>query len=138
MPLWNFHKALSKLSNQEGLITTSLLVLIGSINLIAAPPSLSQTDLNVQLRQALCSQNWGQALQILDRMKRAAGPDYAAQITMYQGQVESLARRNVNASRVIDKCSESTTPSEASTPSQVPPTNNPTPPPKPSGDFPSF
>ena len=82
-----------------------LLLGMGYFQLSIAPPSLSQTDLNAQLRQALCSQNWQQALQILDQLKRKASPEYAAQITLYRGRIAVLARENVNAFKSIGDCS---------------------------------
>ncbi|HEY9652837.1 MAG TPA: hypothetical protein V6C95_19425 [Coleofasciculaceae cyanobacterium] len=57
-------------------------------------PSPSQPDLNVQLQQALCAQNWGRTLQILDQMKRRASPEYASQITLYRGRIAAIAREN--------------------------------------------
>lgn len=58
-------------------------------------PSFSQADvkpdLNVQLKLALCSQNWGQAIQVIDRMK-AASPEQTAQLTLYRGQLQNLLR----------------------------------------------
>jgi len=89
------------------LTTAVLLSATGFIQLAVARPSLSQpqTDLNAQLKQALCTQNWGQALQILDRLKRAAGPQYASQITIYRGRIEALARQNVKMPNATDGCS---------------------------------
>lgn len=109
----------------KGLTITILVASIGFVQLAAARPGLSQTeptDLNTELRQALCAENWEQALQILNRMKRAAGPEYASQIIMYQGRIESLARKNVNLSALIDGCSD------ASVPSGSAPANNAIPP----------
>lgn len=62
---------------------------------LAVDPSFSQipikTDLNVQLKQALCSQNWVQAIQIVDRMK-AAAPQQAAELNLYRGQIQTFLR----------------------------------------------
>ncbi|MBD0343742.1 MAG: hypothetical protein ICV63_02660 [Coleofasciculus sp. Co-bin14] len=80
-------------------------ILLGAIELVllaatrpslsqTAPPGLSQPDLNVELRQALCTQNWERAIQIVDRMKRAAGRQYNSQLTLYRGQLEAIAREN--------------------------------------------
>jgi hypothetical protein len=82
-----------------------LLLGMGCVQFAIPAPSLSQTDLNAQLRQALCSQNWQQALQILDQMKREASPEYAARITLYRGRIAVLARENVNAFQSIGDCS---------------------------------
>lgn len=86
-----------------------------------ARPSLAQTDLNAELRQALCAQNWGHALDVLDRLKRATGREYASQINLYRARVQVLARQNVKLSSEMEGCS---TPS----PSDSAPANNPIPP----------
>ena len=57
----------------HGLATIGLTTL-GFFLLTSFRIAFSQTDLNAQLRQALCSQNWGQAIEILDQMKSAADP----------------------------------------------------------------
>lgn len=106
-------------------LTTALgVVALAFVPLAAARPSLSQTDLNLQLQQALCAQNWGGALKILSQMKRAAGPEYAAQITMYQGRIEALARENVPMSQVMDECNKLAAPAPASTDSPPTPGSN--------------
>jgi hypothetical protein len=117
----------------KGLIPAILLAAIGLIPLAAARPSLSQTkptnvsqpNLNLQLQQALCAQNWGQALQILDRMKSAAGPEYASQIVMYRGRIEALARENAQVPGLTQKCAvpSQSTPEPAN--NNVPPTPEP-------------
>jgi hypothetical protein len=109
----------------QGLIPALLLAAMGLIPLAVARPSLSQAkptnvsppNLNLQLQQALCAQNWGQALQILDHMKSAAGPEYASQIVMYRGRIEALARENAKVPGLTEKC---TVPS----PSTPEPANN--------------
>jgi hypothetical protein len=109
----------------KDLIPALLLTVMGLVPLAAARPSFSQTkpttvsqpNLNLQLQQALCAQNWGQALQILDRMKSAAEPEYASQIVMYRGRIEALARENARVPGLTEKC---TVPS----PSTPEPANN--------------
>ena len=113
----------------KDLIPALLLTVIGLVPIAAARPSLSQTkptnvsppNLNLQLQQALCAQNWGQALQILDRMKSAAGPEYASQIVMYRGRIEALARENAQVPGLTQKCT-------APSPSTPEPANNSVPP----------
>ncbi len=110
--------------------TTIGLAAIVWVQLAATRPSLSQTDLDGQLLQALCAQNWGQALQVIDQMKRAAGPEYASQLNLYRGNVEVLARENVNLSKLMEGCPGGPPPSDsASTDNPIPPT--------PSSDIPS-
>ncbi|HEY9599269.1 MAG TPA: hypothetical protein V6D33_16520 [Cyanophyceae cyanobacterium] len=85
-------------------VTAILLSALPFIPLAITPPSLSQSptpspspsqpDLNAQLQQALCAQNWGRALQILDQMKRRASSEYASQITLYRGRIAAIAREN--------------------------------------------
>ena len=62
-----------------------------TIGLSVARPGLSQTDLNAQLRQAVCTQNWSQAIRVVDQMKKVSRPEYASQLTMYRGRLEVLA-----------------------------------------------
>jgi hypothetical protein len=80
----------------RALTTATVLGAMALVQPAAASRSSSQTDLNTQLEQALCAQNWGRAFQIIDRMKSAAGPEYASQLTLYRGQLEVIARENVN------------------------------------------
>ena len=96
----------------------------------------SQTDLNAQLRQALCSQNWGQAIEILDQMNRAAGPQYRSQINLYRARVQALARENVKLSKSIDNCSAPSPPSSAPANPSIPPTPSSDIPPAPSTNTP--
>lgn len=62
-----------------------------TMGLSVARPGLSQTNLNAQLRQAICTQNWSQAVQVVDQMKKVSTPEYASQLTMYRGQLTALA-----------------------------------------------
>ncbi|HEY9834913.1 MAG TPA: hypothetical protein V6D26_30455 [Stenomitos sp.] len=97
------------------------LTTLGFFLLTSSHLGFSQTDLNAQLRQALCSQNWGQALEILDQMKRAADPQYRSPINLYRARVQVLARENVKLSQFID-CSAPSPPSLAPANPSVPPT----------------
>ncbi|MBD2179642.1 hypothetical protein H6S82_10655 [Planktothrix sp. FACHB-1355] len=69
----------------------TLIATIGS----AANPSLSQTDLNAQLnaelKQAVCAQQWRRAIQIIDRM-RVRVPQMESQLVSYRTQMQTLAR----------------------------------------------
>jgi hypothetical protein len=105
----------------QRLSTAILVVTIELVLLATARPGIAQTDLNAELRQALCAQNWGQALDVLDRMKRASGREYASQINLYRARVQVLARQNVKLSSVMERCS-------TSSPSDSAPANNPIPP----------
>lgn len=96
----------------------------------------SQPDLNAQLRQALCSQNWGQAIEVLDQMKSAADPQYRSQINLYRARVQVLARENVKLSKSIDNCSAPSSPSSAPANPSIPPTPSSDIPPSPSGNTP--
>jgi hypothetical protein len=86
-------------------------ILLGVMGLAAARPSLSQTDLNVELQQALCAQNWGRALQVIEQMKRAAGREYASQLNLYRGQLEAIARENANVPEWANACAGGKAPS---------------------------
>lgn len=67
---------------------------IGIIGL-TVNPSLSQTDLNAQLneqlKEAVCAQQWRHAIQILDRMRQRI-PEMETQLLSYRRQMHALAR----------------------------------------------
>lgn len=92
------------------LTTAILLSTIQLAQLAIAPPSLSQTDLNTQLQQALCVQDWGRALQVVDLMKRRAGRNYASQLTLFRGQLEVIARENAKVPEWTQGCPGSVSP----------------------------
>jgi hypothetical protein len=107
---------------------TLLIAAMEFVLLTAARPGLAQPDLNAQLRQALCAQNWGQALQVLDQMKKAVDPRYRSQINLYRSRIQVLARENVTLSQSIGDCSAPSQPSSAPA--------NPSPPLAPSNEIP--
>ncbi|MBW4647331.1 MAG: hypothetical protein KME06_01320 [Kastovskya adunca ATA6-11-RM4] len=80
--------------------TLTTAVLLGVIQLAVARPGLSQTpapaparpDLNAQLQQSLCSQNWGRAIQVVDQMRRVAAPQYSSQLLLYRGRLQALVQ----------------------------------------------
>jgi hypothetical protein len=61
---------------------------------LVATPSLSQTDinaeLNAQLKQAICTQQWRRATNILNQM-RARVPQMESQLIAYRRQIQTLA-----------------------------------------------
>jgi hypothetical protein len=119
----------------HGLATIGLTAL--GFFLVTSPRlGFSQTDLNAQLRQALCSQNWGQAIEILDQIKRAADPQYRSQINLYRARVQVLARENVKLSKSIDNCSAPSPPSSVPANPSIPPTPSSDIPPTPSTNTP--
>jgi len=122
--------------NMSHLSATIGLTGIGFFLLTTGRIGLSQIDLNAQLRQALCSQNWGQAIEILDQMKSAADPQYRSQINLYRARVQVLARENVKLSKSIDNCSAPSPPSSAPANPSIPPTPSSDIPPAPSTNTP--
>lgn len=72
-----------------------------------------QPNLNAQLKKALCLQDWGRSIQILDRMKVSA-PESAAEIATYRQQIEGLQRSGAKIPNWPSNCTatntESTTP----------------------------
>jgi hypothetical protein len=90
----------------------------------ANPPNLSKPDLNAQLKQALCVQNWRGAIQVIDKMKKVAGPEHASQLTLYRGQLEAIARENARISGWTTGCA-----GDSSNP-EVPGSNQPVPSPE--------
>ena len=116
---------------------TLLVAAMEFILLTAAHPGLAQPDLNAQLRQALCSQNWGQALQVLDHMKKAADPRYTSQINLYRSRIQVLARENVKLSKLIDNCSAPAPANSAPASNSTPLAPSPDIPPAPSNNPPA-
>jgi hypothetical protein len=86
------------------LTTIVLLSAMELIQLAAARPSLSQTDLNTQLQEALCAQNWGRAIQVIDQMKKVAGRENASQLNFFRGQLEVIARENADVPEWKEAC----------------------------------
>lgn len=102
------------------LVTTVLLTTMG---LAPVRPSFSQTDLNAQLNQALCSQNWAQAIDIVAQMKVAA-PEYAGELTVYMSQLQALLESKAIFSDWDTGCSPPTT-NALPTPRNTSPTTTP-------------
>ena len=102
--------------------------LIGTVGL-AASPSLSQIDvnaqLNAQLRQAVCAQQWRRAIQIVDRM-RVRAPQLDTQLTSYRRQLQDLAksRARIQQNWPPQYCTAAAPSSPAPT-TQTTPTNTP-------------
>lgn len=82
------------------LVSLTLLGLFPSLNLGATTPQTvvyipnPKNQLNIRLRQSLCAQNWGQAIQVIDQM-RAVAPEYTARLITYRSQL--VAFRNSRA-----------------------------------------
>lgn len=73
----------------------SIPLIIISISLVAnSPSSYAQGDLNAQLRTAVCSQNWGGAIAVVDRMRPLVPNNSPSQgqLTNYRQQLENLLR----------------------------------------------
>jgi hypothetical protein len=80
-----------------------------TIGLSVARPGVAKTDLNAQLKQAVCSQNWNQAIQVVDQMKKVSGSEYASQLTMYRGRLEALANSGARVPSSELNCSAGNT-----------------------------
>jgi hypothetical protein len=52
-------------------------------------PGLTVEDLNAQLRAAVCSQNWSQAIQVIDKMS-AAYPAYRPTLILYRSRLLAI------------------------------------------------
>ncbi len=92
-----------------------LSVLGGLVILLAPSPSLAQTNysaLNSRLQQAVVSQNWAEAIQLVDQMVIAA-PERASQLRGYRDQ---LVRLRDNGVRTPAPGSSSISTSSASSP----------------------
>lgn len=68
-------------------IISILFLTITSLNF--ASPVKAQNYLNVQLRDALCRQNWAAAIAVIDRMKQVA-PSYIPQLNAYRATLVNL------------------------------------------------
>src|SRR5919199_207647 len=56
------------------------------------PRKPSIDELNAGLKQAVCSQNWSQALKVIDQMiELAPSPDVRNQLVSYRSQIQNLA-----------------------------------------------
>jgi hypothetical protein len=86
-------------------LTTAMLV--ATMGLSTARPGLSQTDLNAQLQQSICTQNWSRAIQVVDQMKKVSASEYASQLTMYRGRLEAMARSGARVPSNELNCSAS-------------------------------
>jgi hypothetical protein len=77
---------------------------------IANQASSSQTiqgTLDASLLQATCAQNWGRAIQIVDRAIVAAPanqPNYRAQLLSYRGRLQNLQANQVTAPNWRQQC----------------------------------
>ena len=70
-------------------------------NASAGTPRAPQEDLNAQLTQAVCSQNWSQAIKIIDRMI-ASSPnsgEVREQLINYRSRLQSFANSNAEIPR---------------------------------------
>lgn len=76
----------------------SIPLIIISISLgINSPSSYAQGDLNAQLRTAVCSQDWGGAIAVVDRMRPLVPNNSPSQgqLTNYRQQLENLLQINL-------------------------------------------
>lgn len=67
--------------------------------------SAGQPNLNAQLQQAICTQNWSQAIQVVDKMKKVSTSEYASQLTIYRGRLEALANSKARVPSADLNCS---------------------------------
>ncbi len=82
-------------TNKETSLTRSINGFFNSFKLLnnsTALQNLSPEELNANLTRAVCSQNWPQALQAIDRLIAIApSPDVRNQLTTYRSQLQGLA-----------------------------------------------
>ncbi|MFB2878258.1 hypothetical protein [Floridanema aerugineum] len=92
---------------------------------LLASPSLSQTDinaeLNAQLKQAICTQQWRKAINILNRM-RARVPQMERELITYRRQIQTLAnsRARIQQNWPPEYCTATPTNTPAATPQTTP------------------
>jgi hypothetical protein len=90
------------------------LSLVGLLS-YAVPPSRAQ-DLNAQLRQAMCSEDWGNAIAIVNRMMQRR-PDYTPQLQQYRDRLQQLQQSStpLPADWHAQYCSQRTAPTSTPT-----------------------
>lgn len=103
------------------ILTVVLLTTLG----LATPPSLAQES-NSQLQQAVCSQDWRQAIGIVDQMI-AATPQpstHRAELEAYRNQLQGFSSRSVKVPNWAEQCTNSTEVAPASNTSTAATTTN--------------
>ncbi|XWK90949.1 MAG: hypothetical protein U7127_13160 [Phormidium sp.] len=99
---------------------------------LLASPSLSQTDtnaeLNAQLKQAICTQQWRRAINVLNRMK-ARVPQMESELNSYRRQIQTLAnsRARIQQNWPPEYCTATPTNTPAPTTQTTPVITPPTP-----------
>jgi hypothetical protein len=85
------------LNSHRILLRSLLMPLIFLAGGLMVNPSYAQGDLNAQLRTAVCSQDWGGAIAIVDRMRPLVPSNSPSQgqLTTYRQQLENLLRVNL-------------------------------------------
>ncbi len=83
------------ITNKESSLTKSIQGFLNSFQLLkqsTAPAKPSMEELNANLRQAICSQNWSQALRVINRMIAIApNPQTKGELVAYRRQLQGLA-----------------------------------------------
>ena len=108
------------------LASVATIIILG----LLASPSLSQIDinaeLNAELKQAICTQQWRKAINILNRM-RARVPQMESELISYRRQIQTLAnsRARIQENWPPEYCTATTTNTPAPT-TQTTPTLPPT------------
>lgn len=72
----------------------AIAALLWAVGLLAPRTSQANSQLNQQLSTAICGQNWYQAIQIIQQMKRLA-PQAAGRLAAYQSRLQALADRGI-------------------------------------------
>jgi hypothetical protein len=87
----------SMLNSHRITCRSPLMFLIAVAGSVVVSPSYAQGDLNAQLRSAVCSQDWGGAIAIVDRMRPLVPSNSPSQgqLTNYRQQLENLLRVNL-------------------------------------------
>lgn len=87
------------LTAQEQNLSKSIQGFLNSFRLLktpSAPANVPQEDLNALLQTAVCSQNWSQAVRVVDRMIAAnSNADVRTQLTAYRQQLQGFANSKV-------------------------------------------
>lgn len=97
---------------------TPIFILLGLVT--GTSQSLGQSDLNARLKNALCAQDWQQAIRIVDRMRAIAQPSERDQLLLYRGQLETFASSRARIPNWPADCPRAAAPAPAPSPEAAP------------------
>ncbi|MEW6494141.1 MAG: hypothetical protein AB1589_16755 [Cyanobacteriota bacterium] len=82
------------ITSKESSLTKSIEGFFKSFRIVnneTGPRKPTPEELNANLKQAVCSQNWSQALKVIDQMIAIASPEVREQLVSYRSRLQGLA-----------------------------------------------